>query len=156
MLSIAAANADQNEGNSGSTAFTFTVTRSGDSSTAASVNWAVAGSGTNPANAADFVGGVIPSGTINFTAGDTSPQVITVNVSGDTVAEPSEGFTVTLSGASAGAAIGVASAVGTILNDDAVPPSAKTATDFNGDGKSDILWQNDDGTAAVWLMNGTA
>ena len=27
--------------------------------------------------------------------------------------------------------------------------------DFNGDGKADILWQNADGTPAVWLMNGT-
>ena len=27
--------------------------------------------------------------------------------------------------------------------------------DFNGDGKADILWQNDDGTPAIWLMNGT-
>ena len=26
--------------------------------------------------------------------------------------------------------------------------------DFNGDGKADILWQNDDGTPAVWLMDG--
>ena len=26
--------------------------------------------------------------------------------------------------------------------------------DFNGDGKSDILWQGDDGTATMWLMNG--
>ena len=30
-----------------------------------------------------------------------------------------------------------------------------SAGDFNGDGKADILWQNDDGTAAVWLMDGT-
>ena len=29
------------------------------------------------------------------------------------------------------------------------------AADFNGDGKSDILWQGDDGTAAMWLMDGT-
>jgi hypothetical protein len=27
--------------------------------------------------------------------------------------------------------------------------------DVNGDGKSDIIWQNDNGTAAVWLMDGT-
>ena len=27
--------------------------------------------------------------------------------------------------------------------------------DFNGDGKSDILWQNSDGTPAVWMMDGT-
>src|SRR4029077_21004207 len=26
--------------------------------------------------------------------------------------------------------------------------------DFDGSGKSDILWQNADGTPAVWLMNG--
>ena len=28
------------------------------------------------------------------------------------------------------------------------------AGDFNGDGKADILWQNDDGTPAIWLMDG--
>ena len=27
--------------------------------------------------------------------------------------------------------------------------------DFNGDGKADILWQNTDGTPAIWEMNGT-
>ena len=31
---------------------------------------------------------------------------------------------------------------------------AKDAADFNGDGKADILWQNDSGTPAVWLMDG--
>ena len=30
----------------------------------------------------------------------------------------------------------------------------KATGDFNGDGKSDILWQNDDGTPAIWLMDG--
>ena len=33
-----------------------------------------------------------------------------------------------------------------------VPP---VASDFNGDSKSDILWQNTDGQAAIWTMNGT-
>jgi hypothetical protein len=27
--------------------------------------------------------------------------------------------------------------------------------DFNGDGTSDLLWQNTNGSAAIWLMNGT-
>jgi serralysin len=26
--------------------------------------------------------------------------------------------------------------------------------DFNGDGKSDILWRNDNGSVALWQMNG--
>jgi hypothetical protein len=30
----------------------------------------------------------------------------------------------------------------------------KATGDFNGDGKSDILWQGSDGTPAIWLMNG--
>jgi hypothetical protein len=28
-------------------------------------------------------------------------------------------------------------------------------SDFNGDGKPDLLWQNDDGRAAAWLLNAT-
>jgi hypothetical protein len=27
--------------------------------------------------------------------------------------------------------------------------------DFNGDGKSDILWHDTSGDAAIWFMNGT-
>jgi hypothetical protein len=30
----------------------------------------------------------------------------------------------------------------------------KAAADFDGDNKDDILWQNDNGLAAVWLMDG--
>ena len=30
----------------------------------------------------------------------------------------------------------------------------KATGDFNDDGRSDILWQNSDGTPAIWLMNG--
>jgi hypothetical protein len=32
----------------------------------------------------------------------------------------------------------------------------KANGDFNDDGKSDILWQNDNGTPSIWLMNGFA
>ena len=35
-------------------------------------------------------------------------------------------------------------------------PTGRSGTgDFNGDGKSDILWQHDNGTAAIWTMDGT-
>src|SRR5262245_39382171 len=30
----------------------------------------------------------------------------------------------------------------------------KAAADFDGDGKSDIIWQNDNGAVAIWLQNG--
>jgi len=29
------------------------------------------------------------------------------------------------------------------------------SADFNGDGKSDILWQNDNGLPGIWTMDGS-
>ena len=55
--------------------------------------------GTNPANAVDFQGKVLPSERLTFIAGETL-KVITVNVAGDTVLETDEAFTVALSNAS--------------------------------------------------------
>jgi hypothetical protein len=41
------------------------------------------------------------------------------------------------------------------LSGDQISISAATAVnDFNGNGKADILWQNVDGTPAIWEMNG--
>jgi Ca2+-binding RTX toxin-like protein len=119
--SITAPAGPVNEGASGTTGITFTVTRAGDTTLSQSVNWAVTGSGTNAANASDFVGGVLPSGTVSFAAGETS-KTITVNVAGDTTVEADEGFTVTLSGGSFGLALGTATANGVIRNDDVLPP----------------------------------
>jgi hypothetical protein len=116
-LAIAATNANQTEGNSGTKDFTFTVNRSVNTTGTNEVNWAVTGSGTNPANAADFINGVLPSGIVSFAAGDTS-KVITVKVQGDTTVEPNENFTVTLSNPTNGATITTATATGTITNDD--------------------------------------
>jgi FG-GAP-like repeat len=44
----------------------------------------------------------------------------------------------------------------TLASTPALNNSWKTAGvgDFDGDGKSDILWRNDDGTVALWQMNG--
>ncbi|NCQ97766.1 MAG: hyalin, partial [Microcystis aeruginosa W11-06] len=127
-LAIAATSANQTEGNSGSKAFTFTVTRADNTTGSNNVNWAVTGSGSNPANATDFVGGVLPSGSVSFATGETS-KVITVDVQGDTTVELNENFTVTLSNATNGATITTATATGTIQNDDvAIPTLAIAAT----------------------------
>ena len=45
-------------------------------------------------------------------------------------------------------------AMGPALSNPGASWKAKDAADFNGDGMADILWQNDSGTPAVWLMNG--
>lgn len=140
-LSIAAAAADQSEGTSaGSTAFTFTVTRSGDLVGASTASWAVTGSGTNPANAADFTGAAFPTGIVSFAAGEAT-KTITINVAADATAEPDDGFTVTLSTPS-GASLGTpSSAMGLIRNDDAtalptVAIAAAAADKSEGTGSS--------------------
>lgn len=117
-LAIASAAADLPEGTgAGSTAFTFTVTRSGDLTGTSSVAWAVTGSGAIFANAADFAGSVLPSGTVTFAGGDAT-KTITVDVAADATTEVDEGFTVTLSTPS-GATLGTpVAATGTIRNDD--------------------------------------
>jgi serralysin len=45
--------------------------------------------------------------------------------------------------------------VGVALPDVGSTWHVAAAADFNGDRKADILWQNDDGTPAIWTMNGT-
>ncbi len=105
------------EGNSGSTPFTFTVTRTGFQGAAVTVDYAVTGSGTFQASGADFVGGALPIGTVSFAANELT-KTITINVAGDTTIESDEGFTVTISNVTGGAALGTATASSTILNDD--------------------------------------
>ncbi len=96
--------------------FSFTVTRSGDTSAAVGVSYATAnGSATAPA---DYT--AIPTTVLNFAVGETT-KTVTVAVVNDATDEPDETFTVNLSGAT-GASITDAQGVGTIRNDDAAPP----------------------------------
>jgi len=126
VLEIVATNAIQAEGDSGTKAFTFTVSRSGNISGTNSVNWTASGEGANPANANDF-GGVLPSGTVDFAAGESS-KIINVNVKSDTLLELDEGFNVALFSPTNGATISTAVATGMIINDDV--NSAPTLTTF--------------------------
>ncbi len=129
IMSIAAADAVQHEGDAGATPFTFTVTRSGGTSVTDSVAWAVNGTvapGQAAADASDFVGGVLPSGVVTFAPGEVS-KTVTVAVRGDALAESSEGFTVTLSNPSAMAGLGTIAAQGTIGNDDTTPTALQIA-----------------------------
>lgn len=54
---------------------------------------------------------------------------------------------------------GVATRSADLVNHGVSVPASWTIAgsgDFNGDGRGDILWRNDDGRAAVWQMNGLA
>ena len=117
-LSISPSTVTLAEGNGGgSTAYQFTVTRSGDLSAASTVTWAVAGSGTAAADAADFAGNVLPQGTLSFAAGQAT-ATLSLPVLADALQESDEGFTVTLSNPSSGWMVATSSATGVILNDD--------------------------------------
>ena len=103
------------EGNSGTTLFAWTLTLNRDGSTAAyPFSWSAAGSGANPANAADF-GGAFPTGSGTFAAGETS-KTISVLVAGDTAIESDETFTLIV----AASALNTVTSTGTISNDDVV------------------------------------
>ena len=124
-VEIAATDAVRVEGDSGTTEFTFTVRRVGEISQAASVEYAVTGTGGAPVDAADF-GGTLPSGIVNFAPGEAT-QVVRFDVTGDTDFELDEDFLVTLSNPSAGTFITSDTAAGQIINDD--PPEVTLEVD---------------------------
>jgi hypothetical protein len=100
-----------NEGNTGTTNFTFNVTLSAASSQTITVGFATA-DGTATAGS-DYVAN---SGTVTFNPNVTS-QPITVLVNGDTTVEPNETFFVNLSNPT-NATIADNQGLGTIVNDD--------------------------------------
>jgi hypothetical protein len=135
------------EGNSGSTSATFTVTLSAASASAVSVGYATA-DGTATAGS-DYTA---TSGTLTIAAGGTS-GTISVPVLGDTTAESSETFTVSLSSAT-NATVADGQGTGTIVDDDTSTTRGRTQWhgwfavdtletpylgDFDGDGRADII-----------------
>jgi ribosomal protein L35AE/L33A len=110
-------NATATEGNTGSVNATFTVTLSQASTQTVTVNYATA-NGTATAGA-DYT---TTSGQLTFAPGVTS-RTINIPVLGDTLDEPNETFTVTLSGP-VNATIATGTGSGTIADNDATPSLA--------------------------------
>jgi len=109
---ISIGDVSQAEGNSGQTAFRFTVSLDQAQQAPVSVDFATAdGTATAPA---DYTA---TNGTVSFAPGETS-KTITVQVNGDTTKEANETFTVNLANATGNATIADGRALGTILNDD--------------------------------------
>jgi hypothetical protein len=133
----------QNEGNSGNTAYAITVRRGGDLSGTDTVTATVSGTGSNPANAADF-GGSFPSQVLSF-APTEATKVFTVNVSGDTAGEQNETFAVTLSSPSTDTVLvgsGRSTITCTITNDDAALVGA-------------FIWLVNDNEASALALSGS-
>ncbi|PTM08597.1 MAG: hypothetical protein DA408_20300, partial [Bacteroidetes bacterium] len=108
----------QNEGNAGPGNFTFTVTRSLNT-TAFSVDVQSAVGGAIPATVGtDYV--ALGLTTLNFTANGALSQTVNVVVNGDTDSEFPENFFVNLSNPTNGAIISGGQGLGTILDDDTV------------------------------------
>src|SRR6185295_13806959 len=83
-------NATANEGNAGTTAFTFAVTLSAPSANTVTVDYSTFdGSAVAPGDYG------ATSGTLSFAAGQTAKQVV-VSVNGDTTVEATETFAVNL------------------------------------------------------------
>jgi Subtilase family/Calx-beta domain len=124
------------EGNSGTSAATFTVSLSAAYFNPVSVNYAAAAGSALPVS--DFLA---TSGSLVFAPGQTVLSV-TVPIVGDTNSEPTETFSVVLSGPSGGT-IGAGTGTGTILDNDSSLSvvSIADATMLEGpDGTKRTLW----------------
>jgi len=110
------------EGNTGTKAFTFTVSISSEYDMPVTVDYSTADIapvdeywyGPGATAGVDYVA---TSGTVTFPAHTTASQTITVLVNGDRIGESDESFFVNLSNPN-GATLGAAQAVGTIVNDE--------------------------------------
>ena len=132
-ISVMPLDASKAEGDTGTTAFTFALTRTGDLSAAGGVAYRVIGAGANPAAAHRFAGGAYPSGTLVFAPGQASLS-LTVQVAGNLWEEPNAAFQVVLEAPIGNVFLGTATASGIILNDDVyrTAPSGGAVQDAGG------------------------
>ena len=140
-IQTAVANQAIAEGTGTNSTHTFNISLTGPAAVDTYIRYAVTGTGGNPANAADFVGNVLPSGVIFIAAGQTAPaQPLTITVVGDAVSESNEGFQVTISNIttdqagnspSTAVVLGTTSATSIINNDDVA-----TGITINGDNRN--------------------
>ena len=114
---------------------TFTVVRTGYLGMSSTVTWDIAYRDIDPNGSGDFVGGLLPSGSVTFAPGEAARD-ITVRINPDNVSELDEVFRLKLLTASEGTSIGTQNSFFKVVNDDAdrITLSAGTPTQAEGDG----------------------
>ena len=116
---LAIGNASVTEGGS----LTFTVTRSGNTSSAVSASYATASG--SAISGSDFTAG---SGTVSFAVNQTTATISVATID-DTAVESAETLSVTLFAPSSGATINTATGTGTINDNDSAPPTYLVISD---------------------------
>jgi hypothetical protein len=123
--SLSISGVTQNEGDTGATSFVFTVTLSAPSGLTVTVNYTT---GDDTALTADGDYNATSS-TVTFAPGATT-RFITVTVNGDMKFELDETFVVTLTNP-VNATLAITSAIGAIVNDDALPSVQFNSTQYS-------------------------
>jgi serralysin len=154
---VSIADASVVEGDNGTRNLVFTVTRSGDVSGDATLEYGVNLDGS--AAFSDLADGAALSGTVTFAVGETS-KTITIAVKGDTIVEGNETLSVELYPLSGNIVLDRDIATGTILNDDYNPShiSIADASVVEGDNGTHnlvfIVTRTGDGAEAVSVEYG--
>jgi hypothetical protein len=145
---LSISNASLTEGNAGSANMVFTVTRSGDLTNAITAGYTTA-DGTATAGS-DYTA---QTGTVTVAAG-AATATIAIPVTGDTLHEADETFSVRLTGiiATFGPAPGFAAPQAFSTTGQ---PRVVAVADFNGDGKPDLAVAGYDSQAVSVLLNTT-
>jgi hypothetical protein len=135
-LEIEASQSSLSEGNTGTKSFEYVVRRLGYTGIVTTVSWSVGGATTSPADANDF-GGAFPSGNIEWNVGETE-KTFSISVSGDTLVELNESFSVSLSNPSTNAEIAFGFVTNQITNDDSASVALVGVSANESTGKLDF------------------
>lgn len=131
---VSIADASMNEGDSGTSTLSFSVTLGKAASGPFTVDYATADGSATLADA-DYLAA---TGTLSFAGTAGEVQTVSVTINGDTASEGDETFSVVLSNLVGGtdAVIDRATATGTLLNDDALPLQIRISDSLVGEGDS--------------------